>query len=208
MHSLAWFGRLIGGLSVAAGALVIALALLSDSQEGAVRDFQRCEMDRRLGIRAAPCPPPAAGVDRPLLIGAGAGAIASGVFFLLLSGILVTLVEMQGLLSEEIRRSREVGRPVPTSFTPATASAPPAQPGGRYVNPRFAPAPGQPPDRYINPKYAPPADAPGMPSRFAMIADHGQLVGGRAWDIMEGARQKGITVPVEDAVREAKRQQG
>ena len=103
MQDTARFGRLIGWVSIVCGAAVVAIGLLAESPQGAIAEFERCEAQRRIGIRSSPCVMPA-GTDKVVVLAAGFGGIASGVFFLLLSGILTTLLEIKAGQADKERR--------------------------------------------------------------------------------------------------------
>jgi hypothetical protein len=135
MDNTAAFGRLIGWISIVLGLAALVIGALITSPEGALAEFERCTTQQRLGIRHAPCPPPAASGDKVLLIAAGAGSIASGVFFLLLAGILTTLLAIQAD-QREARRTALAG--TPPSARPAVPLFPPAPPRGPQLPTRFA----------------------------------------------------------------------
>jgi len=189
MHNLAGFGRLFGGLGIALGALLIAMGLFVREEPADRIARERCEVERSMGRRAAPCPLPG-GVDRPLLLAAGGSAIASGTLFLLLSGILATLAGLrEDLQNAEQRRQAEARR------------APDQPPEGftRPDNPAPAPRRAPPTDRIGDPPANP------IPSRFELLTRHGEAVGGAAWEIMRQAQKNGFAVPESDAVAEARR---
>ena len=94
MDATARMGRFFGWVCMVGGLALLGLGLLFNPAETAQREFERCQVERQIGRRAVPCPPPD-GTDRLLLIAGGGSAFASGLFFVLLSGILATLVQMQ-----------------------------------------------------------------------------------------------------------------
>lgn len=181
MHNLAGFGRLFGGLGLALGALLIAIGLFVKEDPIDRLARERCEIERSIGRRAVPCPP-AGGTERPLLLATGGSAIATGMLFLLLSGILATLVD--------IKDAQVAAR----SHPPAPRAVPPPEPA-RYVSPGAKPADG---GRIGDPPAIP------LPSRFEMITRHGEAIGGPAWDLMQQAAKAGIALPEADAVRKAR----
>jgi hypothetical protein len=187
MDNTAAFGRLVGWASIVAGLAALAIGLMIDSPERALTESQACEANRRLGFRAAPCPVPASG-DKVLLLGAGGGAIASGVFFLLLSGILTTLVQMHAA-QEADRRSR--GQ---------------ATNGAARRLPLEATVGAEARDRFIHPPATNPAID--LPTRFALQQRYGEPLGNRAHALLYAAHKRGETLTEEDAVRAARQEQG
>jgi hypothetical protein len=138
MENIAGFGRLVGWISIVLGGAALAIGLLISSPADAIAEFDRCLAQQRVGLRSTPCPPPIASGDKALLVGAGLGSIASGVFFLLLSAILTTLLAM---LAEQQRarqqREQAAGAAAFDHRRAATSgSAPPSGPApARYVHP-------------------------------------------------------------------------
>lgn len=124
MDNTVGFGRLLGWISIVLGGALIAYGLLAQSPDGALSEYRSCESARSLGIRHAPCPPPASGQDKALLIGVGAGSVSSGVFFLLLSGILATLLEMREDFAAAERHRQQGSAAVPQRTPPRAAPAP------------------------------------------------------------------------------------
>ena len=97
MRGTAAAGTFIGWVSVAIGAMVMVIGYVAD----------------------------AAQASRALLVGTGAGCIALGVLFLLLSGILATLLDMREDAAKLLRAPTE--RPAhPAPARTETIGAPPA----------------------------------------------------------------------------------
>jgi hypothetical protein len=178
MQNTAGFGRLIGWISIVMGAAALLIAMLVDSPEVARAEFERCMAQIRMGFRQATCPPPTTMLTQPILIGAGAGALAAGAFFLLLSGILATLVEIRDDQRAQ-HRSPEWGA--------GRASA--ALRSGRL-----------PPDHTANA----PAPKRALPTRFEMQQRYGERLGNLAWAMMDTALREGDPVSEADAVQRAR----
>jgi hypothetical protein len=182
MDNTAAFGRFVGWAGIVCGLAAMAIGLIIGGAEQTLAQFQECEAGRRLGLRSAPCPLPDGG-NRILLIGAGLSSIASGVFFLLLSGILTVLVQIQSEQAED-RRGRQR---VTTTVAP---SAPAAE---RFIHPAAATAPVKTP--------------PDFPTRFAMQQRYGEALGNRAHALLYNAAKRGEAMTEEEAVRAARGEQ-
>jgi hypothetical protein len=189
MENTAGFGRLIGWISIVAGGAALFIGLLISSPEGAMAEFERCLSQQRLGLRHAPCPPPPASGDKVLLIAAGMGSIASGVFFLLLSGILTTLVAIQADQREARRVQERAGEAA--AFDQRRAAQ-----GGT------APPAGPAPARYVHPPA--PAKRPNIPTRFEMQQRYGEALGNRAWAMLDKYTREGEPLTEQDAVEAAR----
>jgi hypothetical protein len=178
MHNTASLGRLLGWVSIALGVIALLLALLVESPEVARADFERCLSQIRLGLRQAPCPPPTGIFTVPALLGGGIATIASGVFFLLLSGILATLLDIR---DDQRAQSRAAGRDAGrTAWTQRTARLPP-DPAANEPAPRRA-----------------------LPTRFDMQQRHGERLGNAAWALMDKGLREGQPISEADAVQEAR----
>lgn len=172
MQSTVTMGRAAGWLGLVGGAALIATGVLTNPSAVAQIENDRCQFEQRMGRRVTPCPTLEA-PERTVLLAAGGGAMASGAFFLLLAGILGTLL---GIREDAQAAERE-------RAAAATRSAsPPPPPGPQHI--------GDPP-------------AVSIPSRFDMITRHGEAVGGRAWDLMRQAQLRGHRLPEDEAVRNA-----
>lgn len=187
MRNTAVFGALLGWASLVIGAGCIAIGVFAGGSPD-YAELARCERDLALGRRISPCTAPP---DRWLLLSAGGGAMASGMFFLLLSGILGTLLDMREDAQKAAReREAEAWRAARAADAPAGAESP-----TRYIKPG---APLSSGGRIGDPP------AIQTPSRFDMITRHGEAVGGPAWDLMRQAAKAGIALPEAEAVRKVR----
>ncbi len=198
MRNTAGFGQLLGWVSVVLGAACIAIGIFAGGRPdyGAL---QRCETEVALGRRMSPCESPP---DRIVLLAFGGGAMTSGLFFLLLSGILTTLVDLredaqrQHANADAAARAAERMRGQPGDTPAATVPL-------RYTH---SPGPADQAEGRIGD--APPIT---LPSRYEMMVRHGEAVGGPAPDAgrTEGRRRNaGIRGTAESAGRRGKARLG
>lgn len=168
MRNTATAGQLLGWAAIFLGAMAVVLAAFSSYD------------DLAWNLRAE---------ARVARIAQGLSAVAAGVMFLLLGGLLETLLDLKdvALAEQQARREREG----------AAARQPVAAPGA---------APGAAPRRYVHPP--PDGAATPLPPRDEMVAQYGEEVGGRAWEAMEQARRNGLRIPADHAVAEARRDLG
>lgn len=192
MRNIAGVGALLGWASLILGAGCIAIGIFAGGNPD-YAELARCERDLALGRRISPCTAPP---DRWLLLSAGGGAVASGMFFLLLSGILGTLLDMREDAQKAAReREAEAWRAARAADAPAGVAPAPGHSATRYVKPGAALPPG---GRIGDPP------AIQTPSRFDMITRNGEAVGGPAWDLMRQAAKAGIALPEAEAVRKVR----
>jgi hypothetical protein len=188
MEQTAGFGRLVGWVSIVVGGAAVIIGLIVESPAAALAEFERCMANLRGGFRSAPCLPPASSADKLLLIGAGLGSIVSGVFFLLLSGILTTLLAIQAD-QRETRRAQE------------RASEAAAFDHRRAAQTGAAPPSGPAPARYVHP---PPPRKTEMPTRFVMQQRYGEALGNRAWALLDKYAREGQPLTEQEAVEAAR----
>ncbi|MBR0649532.1 hypothetical protein GXW78_07665 [Roseomonas terrae] len=127
MDNTVGFGRLIGWICIVCGAASIAIGFLAGGDPN-YAEIARCEAERALGRRLAPCDAPP---NRLVLLAAGTSAVGSGMAFLLLSGILATLVGIRAN-QETAGRNQQVERRAPADG--AVAASTPTSPQ-RYAHP-------------------------------------------------------------------------
>lgn len=179
MESTAGFGRLVGWVSICAGAALILFGIFAAGAEAERAAYSACEMDRRIGLRATPCPPPGASMDRPILIGAGVGAATSGVLFLLLSGILTTMLAIQAG-HEADRRERRT----PVAAPPRTASAPT-------------------PEKVPQPREAGGTAGLTNAAKQRLVIEYGEVLATRMFTEMQVAAARGVQLSDTEAKRRA-----
>lgn len=155
MDSTAGFGRFVGWACIALGAAAVAVGAMADTE-----------------------------LARVQLLTAGFSAVGAGVLFLLLAGILATLVQIQQ--GQDARRyEREYA----------------AQAAARRL-PREAPPAGMAPARYAHPAETKPASA--APTRFELQQRYGEPLGNAAHALIHAAGQRGETLGEQEAVTAAR----
>lgn len=168
-------GRIFGAAAIAFGTAAIAAGAFGGESAAERRDRELCEIRR--GMTPALICPATPGLDRPMLVAGGAGLAATGMGFLLLAGILATLLDLRDTARA---RAAQADRARPLNAHAATTPA-------RLDR---GPAPAD--------MVKPP------PSRFEYLMRYGEALGSAAWQRAEAAQQAGRPMSMEQAVAEAR----
>lgn len=161
MRNTATAGQILGWAAIFLGAMAVLIAAFSG--------YEDTPWNLRADVRMA-------------RVAQGLSAIAAGIMFLLLSGILTTLLDLREDAQAERRtmRCRDIEPQQIAAGPPSNVEQP-------------APQPTERPEEIV------------IPSRFSMMAEYGREIGAEAWEVMAQAKMRGLRMTVENGVAEAKR---
>ncbi|GGJ14037.1 hypothetical protein [Neoroseomonas lacus] len=178
MRNTVFAGQLVGWLAIVGGAIVVLIGLTADQTD--------IDWRMRAAMRAG-------------LVAQGLSGAAAGVVFLLLAGILGTLLDLRDdARAAQARReagARATARDVRQAVTAPTARQQP-------ITRSPASWPASAPSNTGGHIGDPPKVA--VPSRYDMMTRHGEALGAAAWELLSTAAKAGIALPEADAVRKVR----